>query len=527
MRWQDDLYLKKHLNPLFLQRIGEFFSLLSQAKDDPHLIEKTEKNLTRFLFRRLILPSYLARKPSKPAKCFFLTVVHPDGVGDYFATLKAAKLVKEKIPQLEIELAYTHLLGVPQIDPKEYLLTPSAIHGFHETPDNPILEPVLSGTELPFEQRLSQLGHETKELEAILGEKGGETIKPLTSLISDYKKESLQIQALSEEKKHALLLYEAMKKSALIIHISLAINTFDNHLLASKSFYFAEAGNFQGIANYLQRNFFSLGLDPFEEGLFLNTRPSKLPPKKESVYVAYLTRTPAQRLLFIYLVCLLEQQKNNRIEIVFPRLSYEELSHLNLDWMKKRGVSQVIRGNETVAESGNEGKPLILLEALPLPPQEFEQAIAESENLMGCTGDGSFADCLSFGKIPFFELRPHKRKTWESLAYIAEHLEAHTAKEYIFKLANFEKEAPESLAEKLYEAFTAKGFEKEWEAIRGFIYKYCDFAKALLSHVQRHLLHSENPALKAFEEELFEGYFNKNTSSERVIHLLEKQLNNH
>ena len=64
-----------------------------------------------------------------------------------------------------------------------------------------------------------------------------------------------------------------MKESLILIHIALALNTFDNPALASKSIYFAETGNFQGIANYLQRNWFSMGLEPFEEGIFLKKQP--------------------------------------------------------------------------------------------------------------------------------------------------------------------------------------------------------------------------------------------------------------
>lgn len=64
-----------------------------------------------------------------------------------------------------------------------------------------------------------------------------------------------------------------MKESLALIHIALALNTFDQPALAAKSIYFAESGNFQGIANYLQRNWFSMGLDPFEEGIFFKPEP--------------------------------------------------------------------------------------------------------------------------------------------------------------------------------------------------------------------------------------------------------------
>lgn len=505
----EDPFLQTRLNPLFLQTLKGFFSAIAASRNtDPALKEKAERNLALFIFRRLLQPFYLTHLPEKKAKIFFLTVVHTDGMGDYFAMLKCAKAVKEKLPLLDIQVAYTHLLDVPKICPSEFLLTCDSIHDFYETSDRPILEPVLGGLKkLPFEERVDALKKELEETESIYKET---TLQALEDLMSDYRKEIAHLESFNQEKNRALALYKEMQKSQLLVHISLAINTFDNPLLASKSLYFAEAGNFSGIANALERNMFSMGLHPFEEGLLLKkTYNEPSPEKQKGLYVGYLTRTPQQRALFIYLVCLLEEAHVCSVEIWLPELSEEEL---NREWLSQRGFAKGVwikKGGSSITlfEKGEgSGKILRLVEALPLPSKEFERAVAMSEDLLGCTGDGSLADALVAGKIPFYELRPHKQQTWDELQKLAKALKLKAVCSYLKLVAEYDKAPIEKRAVSLSLALQAPLFKKEWQTLLAFIHRYYNLESSLLAHIQRYLLHIERPSLKDFEKDLFEQF---------------------
>lgn len=534
----DDPFVLQRLNPLFLQELQNYWTILSSTQHgeaQKHL--QVQQNLHFFLFRRLFQPLYLKYPPMAKGKLYFLTTVRPDGTGDYFATLKSAKIWQQAHPETDVHVVYTHQLPLPRIDSKDYFLQSQCIHDFLETTDRPILEPVLEGIEsLPFEVRLAELIHErhqTKEDYEQIVKSHGQSIQSLADLVADYDRQIQHLQQFQKTKKKALALYEVMKSSLAIVNIALAINTFENPLLVAKSLYFAEAGNFQGIANFLNFNWFSMGLEPFEEGIFLGkTFPQSSLPKQAdcNIYVAYLPKITEQRLIFICLVCLMQKGDRRSIDIFLPKLDEDEPFSLNPHWLALQGVSKVVlvdkKGKENLLLTTGitSAKELRLVQALPVPPAEFENIIAASGDVVGCTGDGSLSDCLIAGKIPFYELRKHKLQTWQGFQSIAEHLQLNDVKNYLQTLEMYKEQKAEKVAETLFSQINSMTFRSQWDRLRAFISKYYCFEEALISHVNRHVLLGQFPALHSLEEKLVKANFKGQLTAEQAMQILEERL---
>lgn len=559
----NDPFFSEHLNPFFLQELRNYWEYIRKSNEEKEIIVRTELNLLHFAFRRLFHSLYLLSNPKKKGSLFLLSCIHSDGLGDFFSLLKSARVLKEGLPFLDVTVVYTHQCSLPPFDLNDYLLTPNHLHGFREIFDYQILEPILEGQEkLSFEEKLDNLRNELGSINEIYNRiqiKEGYHVESLQILIKDLEEQILPFIQCQKLKEKAKIIYEEMKQSLAIVHIALALNTFDNPHLASKSFYFAEAGNFQGIGNYLQKNWFSMGLHPFEEGLFLNqTSQKKLFPWKDdricnqlwkrfpptsddfqdyfkhtALYVGYLSKIPQQQLIFIYLICLLHRKDNlHHIDIVLPVLSRDHTTRFNLEWLANCGLTQVslIGGKQkeeqaifTTSENRFK-KRLRLIYFLPLPSSDFANLLGLCGPIVGCTGDGSLSECLTHEKIPFYEIRKHKIGHWQSFQKLASELNLNSISSYFEEIANYQKDSPEIIAEKLHEILERHRFKQEWSELMKFIQKYGCFEKALTSHLKRHLCLQLDSSLGEMEEGLIQNYYQGQISSAEVYTRLQNQL---
>lgn len=555
-------FLEAHLNPLFLESIRLYWDTFFNAKKVDHKqLLKAKKNLVRFLLRRLFQPLYVQHQSAIKGEIFILAKIHGDGIGDYFALLKSALVLKQSHPLLSIQVAYTHQQKLPFIDPSDYLLSAEKIFDFQEFADLTILEPILEDQDiLPFENQLIELKNEHKLLvldyEEILRRKGV-AVRALEELIQENKRLIQRLEQAQVLKSKAVYLYQKLLFAEAIVHIALAFNTFGNPRLVSKSMYFAENGNFEGIANYLSLNWFSMGLKPFEEGVFLrkNSYPQaswkdpRLPlllwgkPKpdaqiiadyflKRHLHLAYLSQITVQQITYIYLIVLQHKADPRQIDIVLPKMRIQDIQSLNDSWLLQQGITRLslidfdVDENEYVlweVKSRTE-KTLRLIHEFPLPASDFVLTLELSGNVVGCTGDMSLSDCLSLGKIPFYEQRQHKRETWEGFQSVAKYLKLNFVQKYLNAIAHYHQQPPEAMAQTLHVILQTATFGEEWKTLLAFFRKYYCFEDSLISHLDRHLRSSIDLGFKEKEEKIAMCYLQEKISAEDAYSKMESLI---
>lgn len=563
-----DSFLQQHLNPLFLEILVNYWETLKAAEvsaEEQVQVQDALFNLIRFCLRHLFEPLYLQYSPQLKGDIFLLTVVHSDGIGDYITLLKCAQLLQHHHSTLNVHVIYTHKQDLPQLDLSFYHLKDSNVHAYRVTDDprSSVLENVLE----------QKVGYNWKEeSEKLKGEKKKilQEIKDLRQAHS-YAAEALEEVLLpleqsiqeadffSAKQSEAESLYQQIKNSLGLIHISLALNTFDNPELAQKSLYFSEAGNFQGIGNYLQRQWFSMGLDPFEEGIFIKKDPKQdvwdnealtkylwgnVQPNRESLdnylrshalNLAYLPRCVEQRHLYIKLVCLNGVLDKRNIDIILPRCNPEEKFIFDQAWMKSQSISKVIEveGFSSLQERVlseidlSDGKVLRLIYILPISSTDFLKLMTLSEDIVGCTGDGSLSDCLKLDKIPFYEIRPHKVQAVQSFKHLAKKIILPDVVQYFEVLEQISNWPALSFAQSLSELISKESFKIQWHELLRFIRRYYCFEESFISHINRHFFTSIIPILKEKEDLLAKDFFDGTISAESAYRTLEQVLKNH
>ena len=417
-------------------------------------------------------------------------------------------------------MIYTHERDLPRIEPEDYLLHPGEQHAFRQTPHTRVFGPILEGKPLlQFEGELHKLKEEQRKTTqdyALIAQKTEIGASALKELLDDLDQKVSQIEPALEQ---AERLYKQLQKSLAIVHIALALNTFENPHFAKKSFYFSESGNFQGIANYFQYNWYSMGLQPFEEGIFLKNGSETFTPRPHT-YLCYLTKTPPQILAFIYLVALLEQDQQSDIEIYLPRLQLT----LNSAHLNSLSIGKVLVNGNAIEINTNKQKVLHLHHVLPLPSKEFSALLQASADIVGCTGDHSLSECLTLSKVPFYEVRAHKLETVQAFIQIAKGKNLFTVAHYFEKFLELEKETPESFAAQVFICLTLPAFKGEWEQLLKFIREEYCFEDALIAHLNRHFHFILKPELKEIEDRIVMQVLQQQISAEEAYATLEKVI---
>lgn len=563
-----DSFLQQHLNPLFLEVLVNYWETLKAAEvstEEQVQVQDALFNLIRFCFRHLFEALYLQYSPQLKGDVFLLTVVHSDGIGDYITLLKCAQLLQHFHPTVNVHVIYTHKQDLPQLDLTLYGIKERNVHAYRVTDDprSAVLENVLEQKKgYSWKDESEKLKEEKKKIQQEirdLRQTHSYAAEALEEVLLSLELSSQEADFFSAKQSEAEHLYQQIKKSLGLIHISLALNTFDNPDLARYSLYFSEAGNFQGIGNYLQRQWFSMGLDPFEEGIFIKKEPQPdlwfnealtkylwghVQPspeglenylKNHALYLAYLPRCVEQRDLYIKLVCLNGVDDKRHIDIILPACSPEQKFSFDHLWMKSQGVSKVIEVDgvssihEKVLEETDvrEGKTLRLIYLLPIASTDFLKLMALSERIVGCTGDGSLSDCLKLDKIPFYEIRPHKVQVVQSFKHVAKKMILPDVVQYFELLEQISNWPALSFAQSLSDLISKESFKTQWHELLKFIRHYYCFEESFISHVNRHFFTSIIPALKEKEDLLAKDFFDGSLTAESAYNTLEQILKNH
>lgn len=477
----------ERVNPLLVREIGKY---AAQAKSLDESA-KIESSLKGFIFRKLLQPLYLNYKPRKTGTVFFLSTISSDGIGDFVALNKSAQLFKEQCPEFTVKIGCTYLKKLPE--------WPNALEGYAFRDPEYLVEKIVEGLELPDFQL------ELRNVQELLAKnvEDYETIKAKSTIAAEALEEyhhdllaaSEKLQKQIALREQGIKFYQELVHSKAIVNISLALNTFGNPLLKDKSLYFSEAGNFQGIGHAQQLNWYSMGLLPCEEGIFLK-QPASTYHRK--IYVSYMTTISHAKLCYIYLICQL--QKVEDINILLYPLTEEEIASLNVNYLASLGISLIKVNNAEIKTGAEAGRTLYLRQDLPMAYDEFHQFLQQSLSPIGCTGDLSLSEVMGFGKIPFYELRPHKIETIDALKAIASFLHANAVHAYLTDLKNLDD--PIKTAIKLAASLGSANFETEWKAVSTFINCYYSFENSLLATLKAFFAYQDMPNWKQEEQRI-------------------------
>ncbi|MGK5595604.1 MAG: hypothetical protein ACSNEK_09660 [Parachlamydiaceae bacterium] len=513
-----DSFIQEKLNPLYL---SELQSIQKELANLPYAIrEETEEKILLFTFRKLLNPFYRSKSPAAAKEIFVITTISSDGIGDYIALNKLAHLLAKLYPHFIIKLAYTYQRELPELPTHHEVF--SFFDPFY------LIEAIVEGRELPsypaavktLEHELAQQKEDAKQLE----ESSPLASEALLKLCQELEEQLSQAKQLAHLQKKGVRFYEELKECDSIIHISLALNTFENPLLKGKSLYFSETGNFQGMDAALKLHWFSMGLSPFEEGIFLKDHLScssfsdQLP---SHFYVSYITQLSEAKLTYLYLICRLQEQGD--IHLYLSPLTQMEKESINLEELAKTGIAHLhyLQGAEIkqVIDIKALGKNLYLHEDLPIPFREFLPLLNNSQSPVGCTGDLSLSEVISRQQIPFYEPRKHKQETLEALLKMAQHYKLNCVVDYLTLLQQIPSAQPELLAEKIAKVINGNLFA-EWKIILTTIHSYYYLEDAIHGRLNTFFYQIDHPGWRERERQLILGF--KERSAEEIYREIRK-----
>lgn len=486
----DDPFVQERVNPLLLKEIGKYAQVAKSLEKG----DQIQNSLTLFLFRKLLQPLYLEYAPSQKGTVFFLSTISSDGIGDFIALNKCAQLFKENCPEYDVKLGYTLQRSLPH--------WPNPLESYVFNDPDYVIEKIVEGLALPdYPKELKavqdELAKNADDYSIIKAKSpiAAEAIEEYHLELQDREKKIKRGVALKER---GVIFYQELLTSKAIVNVSLAFNTFGNPLLANKSLYFSETGNFQGIGHAEQLNWYSMGLLPFEEGIFLK---QESPTNQGKQYLSYITSLSQAKLCFIYLAC--ELQPSTDIEIVLFPLTDDEIGQLDLAHLGKLGIAKIKIDSREITTGIRTGKTLILRQELPMAYDSFIELMRKSPSPIGCTGDLSLSEVISLGKIPFYEMRAHKTETVEVLNTIALFLHLDEVNSYLTHL--MELEAPSQTASALARLIQSPSFEKQWQTLLSFIKRYYCFENSFLATMKAFFAYQEKQGWKKEEQKILLG----------------------
>lgn len=515
-------------------------TLKQLGPNDPH-------SYIEWALHRFLLPLYYKKKVEGAHTLFLVSTIWTDGVGDYFSLLRAAALLQQALTNSSIHIVFHHKQPLPSVDfTGEFGLKLENIHPFKETADSFsfILEPILEGVKsLPFEKEYKQLVQEIeKDLQGQKKreEKGMERSADLDDCIEENQALLNGLKEYFSLKEKAVALRKEMETSAAIIHISLAIDTFSDPLLKAKSLYFAESGNFQGVADSLHFNWFSMGLKPFEEGFFLrHWKPTETPSpaisllfeneflKKNSYFFAYFSSHLASFFsFFLYAICLWQQSKEKTITFLMPITALSSLK-LDLEWLAALGFQEIALYDHLILKESlllnqEGGKKIKIVNCFPARQADFIYLMSQSGPIVGCTGDGSLGECLGAKKLPFYQIRAHKTDTIDSIVELINSSAPNSSLIHYWELlrkCGSDEEIGVRLAKEIAECLEQPDLFSDWDKVLESVHSHFDLEKNLIGRIKRHLILQENKELKEQEEQIIQLILEAKEAEEGVKRL--------
>ncbi|KAF3361814.1 hypothetical protein PHSC3_001580 [Chlamydiales bacterium STE3] len=518
-----DPFIQAKLNPLYLEELKSIQKNLSGLAGEKQIF--AEKNLILFTFQKLFQPLYFKLPMKIEGTVFLMSSISSDGIGDFIALHKCARFLKNHYPSLDLQVAYTYSRQLPD------LATNYPNHAFYDP--TYLIEAIVEGVEIPnYDDELHRLKKELIDHQndhTLIQKKSPYAALAIEELCDATIKQILHYEELDCLKQKGKSFYKKLIESRAIIHVSLALNTFENPLLKTKSIYFSESGNFQGIANALNLHWYSMGLLPLEEGIFLEEpqQSSSLGDQECNCFVSYITTLTSAKLTFIYLVSHLQKHVQEDLEIILYPLTSEEIAMLDFPKLSQLGIAEVyIHSTDNPISKlpiSPKGKKLHLKQFLPLPYENFIPLIKKSQWIVGCTGDLSLSECLSLHKVPFYEIREHKKETLFALLRVAQFFHLQAVVSFLNLLQQIGVLEPFTLAKEIADLILLNTFRVEWETLVNYIKKFARFEHAFLAILNAFFHEQENPQWKKREEKIILSFL-EGVSAREIYEQVQKEM---
>lgn len=198
-----------------------------------------------------------------------------------------------------------------------------------------------------------------------------------------------------------------------------------------------------------------------------------------------------------------------------PRKELQELGFGSITMIYYEDGTQ----KEVKRHLGDGKKALRIFDVGGLAPKDFRILMKLSSPLVGCTGDNSLAQALSYGKIPFYEVVGHKVPLRHNLLSIIEekfglHSSLYT---YLVSGANIKERAAK---------VSAPTLPSEAEQLGDWIRNHFSANSAIQGLVNQRLLPGKDPALAQKVTTLKEDYLSGNISIEKLKEQLALDLKN-
>lgn len=164
-----------------------------------------------------------------------------------------------------------------------------------------------------------------------------------------------------------------------------------------------------------------MGLHVLEKGLLIKNLP-----KTQSVAGFNLdyTKTDLGKRLYLQILLKAYEQMRTPLHIQLPSLGFliEEIEELK-PLFEQYGVGEIeilFQGSICAIPLSKPGKKLVFHYSGHQKQPLFLQAMAETDLLVGCTGDGSIREALAIGKPFFYDPPEHKLAFFKDLILLAE-----------------------------------------------------------------------------------------------------------
>lgn len=267
----------------------------------------------------------------------------------------------------------------------------------------------------------------------------------------------------------------------------------------------------------------SMGLNPLEKGIFIKQIPEK-EKAKNRFNLAY-TRTKEG--LYLYLYSLLKSLSFDTQDIDIACFDMKHLLEIvpELFGTPKWGLKTVhlfYKDYFTEIPLANEGKVLRLLHQEQLPHAEFLKLLAQTEDLFGCTGDGSISEAISSHSMYFIDPLPHQIAFVKDLHALAKARVPESAEwiELMIPDARPLAEKGERMGTLLSDPQTKQAITR----LSGLICKEYAVNDFLCHLVNRSLLHKKRPELEIFEAIALDNFLHGDQSADSALAEISKLL---
>lgn len=396
--------LSTHVLPKILRGLPRFYDRSNPSKFYLKSHFRNIYALKKHCIDKAVLSTYEDTViPEDFSVCIFTWVMN-DGLGDFYAQQEAAKILKDKFPQLQITLLGLLHKGVQK--PKDL---PFPCHYIYYENDADLTLELLD-EEFLAKMRSSSLilqmptfFPDTARLLQKIQEMEGSLPPPRYELLGEYG--FVDSEWCHPETSYRSLGLHFLEKGILVKKIRVRdfsdLASLDNPDILQCLFGTKEPGK-DDLAKYKMTRALNLGYFATPEGAYL--------------YLHALLKKRAADTCALDLIgsnfgCLLEaMERYIQKEDAFPLLAQYGIKEVEI----------LFEGSLCKISVGPVGKVLRLIQAKNLSPEDFETLLVLSSDFAACRGDRSFSEAVSAAKVFFYDAPYHARYFLKDLAAIAE-----------------------------------------------------------------------------------------------------------